>query len=358
MRKKMELDDLERMQQLDPEDMIGLINGLPDQLATAWDLGQTLPLPKLGDLHQVVVVGMGGSAIGADLLAAYAEPMLAIPLIVQRGYSLPAWAAGPETLVICSSHSGNTEETISGYHQAKQRGCSIIAVTTGGKLGELATKAGDALWQFAFDSQPRAAVGYSFGLLLAIFSRLKLIPSPAGELAGAIKAMKQQQKDLLPDISVPRNPAKRTAGQLIERCTTVWASGLLAPVARRWKTQINENADTHASFELLPEANHNTLQGIVEPAKHFGGSMHVFLYAAHDEERNRLRVKLTKETLMVNGQNTDLFKAQGKNRLENLLTALHFGDYLSYYLAISYGIDPTPVDMLVSFKEKMKAAQQ
>jgi glucose/mannose-6-phosphate isomerase len=354
----MELDDLERMKQLDPENMIGLINRLPEQLSSAWDLGQTLPLPELGEFRQVVVVGMGGSAIGADLLASYTEPMLTIPLIVQRGYSLPAWAGGPKTLVICSSHSGNTEETLSGYRQAKQSGCTVMAVTTGGKLGELADKAGDALWQYSFDSQPRAAVGYSFGLLLAICSRLKLIPDPANELAGAIEVMKRQQKNLLPEISVPRNPAKRTAGQLIERCTTVWASGLLAPVARRWKTQINENADTHACFEQLPEADHNTLQGIVEPAKHFGGSMHIFLYAPHDEEPNRIRVKLTKETLMVHGQNTDLFKAQGKNRLENMWTALHFGDYLSYYLAISYGINPTPVDMLVNFKEKMKAAQE
>ena len=354
----MKLDNLEQMQQLDPENMIGLINGLPDQLNTAWELGQTLPLPEVEDFRQVVVVGMGGSAIGADLLAAYAEPVLAVPLIVQRSYNLPAWAEGPETLVICSSDSGNTEETLSGYLQAKQHGCTVIAVTTGGQLAEQAAQAGDPLWKFELDAQPRAAVGYSFGLLLAIFSRLKLVPDPAEELAGAIDAMKVQQKDLLPEVSVPQNPAKRAAGQLMDRCATIWAAGVLAPVARRWKTQINENANTHASFEILPEGNHNTLQGIVQPEQFFGGSMHVFLLAPHDDERNNLRVKLTKKAFMLHGQNTDSYKAQGASRLENMWTALHFGDYVSYYLAISYGIDPTPVDMLADFKQKMKAAQE
>ena len=236
----MEIDNLERMQQLDPENMIELINGLPDQLAGAWELGKTLPPPSFDNIRHVVVVGLGGSAIGADLLAAYAEPFLKVPFIVQRSYTLPAWAEGEHTLVICSSHSGNTEETLSGFKQAKQRGRKVIAITTGGALAEKATASGDLLWQFNFDSQPRAAVGYSFGLLLAVISRLGLIPDQDSALTEVVEAMKTQQAKLLPEIKVPVNPAKRLAGQFIGRWATIWASGLLAPVARRWKTQINE----------------------------------------------------------------------------------------------------------------------
>jgi glucose/mannose-6-phosphate isomerase len=352
----MELNNLERMKQLDPQDMIGLINNLPDQLTEAWELGQSLPQPDPTGIEQVIVVGLGGSAIGADLLAAYAEPFLSIPLIVQRSYTLPAWAAGENTLVICSSHSGNTEETLSGLEHAVERGCRIMAITTGGKLAEKALEARGTLWKFEFNSQPRAAVGYSFGLLLAAAARLRLIPDPARELAEAIEAMKAQQVDLLPEIVVPRNPAKRIAGQVMDRCVTIWGSGLLAPVARRWKTQINENANAQASFELLPEANHNTLQGIEQPEGQFGASMHLFLLAKQDHPRNLLRGKLTKKLFMLQGQNTDFYKASGNNRLANMWTALHFGDYLSYYLAISYGIDPTPVDVLATFKEQMKNA--
>jgi glucose/mannose-6-phosphate isomerase len=352
----MEINDQDRMKQIDTQDMIGLINGLPDQLADAWELGQKLPLPNFENIQQIVVVGMGGSAIGADLLAAYAEPFLSVPLIVQRSYTLPSWAAGEHTLVICSSHSGNTEETLSGFEQAKQSACKLIAITTGGKLAEKAADAGDPTWLFDFDSQPRAAVGYSFGLLLALVSRLGLIPDQSTELAAAVKAMKVEQADLIPEIAVPLNPAKRLAGQLIGRWATIWASGLLAPVARRWKTQINENANAQASFELLPEANHNTLQGIEQPENQFGASMHLFILAKHDHPRNQLRGKITKKTFMLEGQNTDVYNAGGDSRLTNMWTALHFGDYLSYYLAISYEIDPTPVNMLANFKEKMKNA--
>lgn len=354
--KIMELNNVENIQQSDPENMIGLINGLPDQLAAAWELGQKLPLPNIEDIKQVVIVGMGGSAIGGDLLAAYAEPMLSVPVVVQRGYTLPAWAAGSHTLVICSSHSGNTEETLSGYQLAKQRDCTVLAITTGGLLAEKAAAAGDTLWQFQFDSQPRAAVGYSFGLLLAVVARLGLIPDPSAELAEAISAIKLQQAALLPEVIVPNNPAKRLAGQLIGRWVTIWASGLLAPVARRWKTQINENANAQASFELLPEANHNTLQGIEQPQTQFGASMHFFLIAEHDHPRNQLRCSLTKQIFMLEGQNTDFINAKGESRLANMWTALHFGDYISYYLAIAYGIDPTPVEMLANFKQEMKKA--
>ena len=350
----MEINNLERMEQIDTDNMIGLINGLPDQLAAAWELGQKLILPHFTGIQQVVVVGLGGSAIGADLLAAYAEPLLKIPLIVQRSYSLPAWAAGESTLVICSSHSGNTEETLAAFDQAIERGCQLMAITTGGQLADKAAESGKTAWLFNFNSQPRAAVGYSFGLLLAAVSRLGLIPDPGVELAEAVKAMKTQQQDLLPEVDVPINLAKRLAGQFIGRWATVWASGILAPVARRWKTQINENANAQASFEILPEANHNTLQAIEQPEGQFGASMHLFLLGKHDHPRNILRGKLTKKTFMLEGQNTDIYIAHGDSRLANIWTALHFGDYLSYYLAISYGINPTPVNMLANFKEMMK----
>lgn len=352
----MEIDNLERMQQLDSENMIGLINGLPDQLAAAWDFGQKLPTRKFENIRRVVVVGMGGSAIGADLLAAYAEPFLSVPFIVQRGYELPAWASGEHTLVICSSHSGNTEETLSGYQLARQRSCKVIAITTGGRLAENAAANGDLLWQFDFPSQPRAAVGYSFGLLIAALARQNLIPDQHAAIAEAVRAMKAHQKKLLPEVKVPVNPAKRLAGQFIGRWATIWASGLLAPVARRWKTQINENANAQASFELIPEANHNTLQGVQQPESQFGASMHLFLLAKHDHPRNQIRCQITKETFMLEGQNTDIYTARGDSRLANIWTTLLFGDYLSYYLAISYGIDPTPVAMLAQFKDRMKKA--
>jgi glucose/mannose-6-phosphate isomerase len=352
----MNLNDLDRFKQLDPEDMIGHINGLPDQLAAAWKLGNSLDLPKWRGIKQVVVAGMGGSAIGADLLAAYAEPQLAAPVIVHRDYGLPAWAQGSETLVICSTHSGNTEETLSAFEAAKSAGCRILAITTGGKVADIAKKAKAPLWIFDHKGQPRTAVGFSFGLLLAALTRLKLVANPDDELKDAVAAMKEQQKTLLPEVRDTGNPAKRMGGQFMGRWITIYGAGIMAPVARRWKTQLNEVAKVAASFEILPEADHNALQGVMQPDAQFNATMAIFLRAAHNDPRNERRTELTRMAMMLQGQNTDTITAHGESRLANMWTALHYGDYASYYLAMAYGIDPTPVPMLAELKEKMKQA--
>ena len=166
----MNLDDYMSFKQLDISDMLSQIDGLPDQLQSSWKLGSKLPLPMWQGFRNILIVGMGGCAIGADLLAAYAEPLCPLPIVVHRDYDLPAWAKGPQTLVITSSHSGNTEETISAFMSAVENKCTIIAVCTGGKLAKLAVELGAVLWPFEHKGQPRAAVGYSFGLLLSAIS--------------------------------------------------------------------------------------------------------------------------------------------------------------------------------------------
>lgn len=350
----MDLNDTERFKQLDPEDMIGHINGLPDQLATAWKLGNKLPLPRWREIKQVVVAGMGGSAIGSDLVAVFAEHNLKASWTTWRDYRLPAWAQGPESLVICSSHSGNTEETLSAFEAAKANDCRILVVCTGGELEKSAKKTKAALWVFKHKGQPRTAVGYSFGLLLAAAARLKLLPDPSEEVSDAIAAMKDQQKTLLPEVRDTSNSAKRMGGQFMGRWITIYGAGLMGPVARRWKTQLNEVAKVAASFEILPEADHNALQGVMQPEAQFNATMAIFLRAAHNDPRNERRTELTRMAIMLQGQNTDTITAQGESRMANLWTALHYGDYAAYYLAMAYGVDPTPVPMLNELKEKMR----
>ena len=159
----MNLNDHQDFSTIDSQDMLGAMNGLPEQLLTAWEEAQSLPLGDFSQVKQVLVAGMGGSAIGADLLKAYAAPLSSVSLEVHRDYGLPAWANGPETLVIVSSHSGNTEETLSALEEAVQRGCSILAISTGGRIAELAKENALNLWIFKHKGQPRAAVGYSTG---------------------------------------------------------------------------------------------------------------------------------------------------------------------------------------------------
>ena len=356
----MNLDELHLMQQLDSQDMLGEIEALPAQLEKAWELGQTQPLPDKTGIRQVLISGMGGSAIGADLLAAYIAPTCPVPVIVHRDYGLPAWAHGPQTLVIASSHSGNTEETLEAFEAALQNQCRLMAVATGGKLAERAAQVQIPLWKFEHQGQPRAAVGFSFGLLLAAFTRLGLIASPekiSTEVATTVTAMKKQQENLRADVPVARNPAKRLAGQLVGRWVNVYGSGFLAPVARRWKGQVNELAKAGAGFEVLPEADHNALAGLLNPADIQARTVTLFLCAPSGHVRNGLRLDLTRQGFTAEGLNTDVYEARGETPLAHIWTTLHFGDYMAYYLAMAYGADPTPVEALENFKAAMKAAR-
>ncbi len=352
----MNLNDPESFRKLDVSDMLSQIDQLPQQLSQAWELGKSEPLPNWDEIQNILIAGMGGSAIGADLLAAYIAGMCPVPVIVHRDYDLPAWANGPATLVITSSHSGNTEETLSVYGRARENHCRILAITTGGQLADLAERDGAALWRFNHTGQPRAAIGYSFGLLLAAFSQMGLIPDQQTELNNAVQAMITQQTHLTADVPDVQNPAKLLAGQSVNRWVAVISSGLLAPVARRWKGQISEIAKAWGQFESLPEANHNTLAGILNPASIYPQMMVVFLKAPALHPRNQLRSDLTRQVFMLEGIGTVTIKASGDTPLEQLWTAVHMGDYVAYYLAMIYGADPTPVEAIEGFKKELQQA--
>ena len=198
-------------------------------------------------------------------------------------------------------------------------------------------------------------MGFSFGILLAVFVKLGLIPDQTDLVTGAVAAMKKSQEHLRADVETVHNPAKRYAGQLMGRWVTVFGAGLMAPVARRFKTQINEIAKAAANFEFLPEADHNTLAGTVHPAEVLAPhTMNLFLRAPSDHPRNRLRLDLTKQALMLEGLNTDFLDARGDHPLAHMWTSLLFGDYMANYIAIAYGVDPTPIEALVNFKSALK----
>jgi glucose/mannose-6-phosphate isomerase len=349
----MNLDNTSKFKQIDSQDMLSHIDGLPGQLESAWELGNQLELPEMSTIERVIIPGMGGSAIGADLVAAYIAPFCSVPVLVHRNYALPAWATGRNTLVITSSHSGNTEETVSSFKAAVENDCQILAFATGGKLVELCKASDATLWQFEHHGQPRAAVGFSAGLLLAAFSRLGLIPDQAAEITETISAMHHQQAELLVDIPTTSNLAKRLAGQIFGRWTLVVGADLLEPVARRWKSQINEIAKAWGQFESIPEIDHNSLAGLVFPEQVLPQMMALFLRAPAYHSRNLLRSELTKTAFMVEGVNTDFIDAQGAIPLAQQWTALHLGDYTAYYLAMAYGIDPTAIPTITMFKSQI-----
>jgi len=349
----MNLNNFKDFLKLDSQNMLGEMNSLPEQLLTAWQEAEAFPLGDFSPVRQVIVAGMGGSAIGADLLKAYIAPLSAVSIDVHRDYGLPAWAEGPETLVIVSSHSGNTEETLSAMGAALERGCNLLAISTGGKISELAKENGTDLWIFQHKGQPRAAVGYSFCLLLNVFTRLGFIMDPTEELNDAVAEMKKQRELFSIEIPDHHNPAKRLAGQLVDRWVSVFGADLLAPAARRWKGQISEIAKAWGQYEDLPEADHNTLAGVVNPESVLVKTMALFLQADSNHPRNQRRIELTKKNFMVEGISTDLIQAVGKSRLAQMWSIIQFGDYTAYFLAMAYGVDPTPVAVIENLKREL-----
>jgi len=347
------MNDVDQFARLDPQGMLGHIDGLPAQLEGAWELGMSRPLPDAPRPRVVLMAGMGGSAIGADLAAAYLAPTCPVPLVVWRGYELPA-SVGPEALVILSSHSGNTEETLSAYDAARRSRARMLAITTGGELARRCDGDGVPAWRFEHRGQPRAAVGFSFALILSALHRVGLVETAGEEICAAAEAMRAQQGSLRAEVPVQHNPAKRMAGQLMDRLPLIIGGGLLGPVARRWRTQVAEVAKAVAQFEELPEADHNMVAGVGQPDDLITRTMAVFLRAPLDSPRLAARVEATRQVLMVEGFNTDVIEAAGATRLAQQWTCLHYGDYVAYYLAMSYNVDPTPVAAIEDLKRRLR----
>ena len=351
----MNLDDLGRMQSVDPGGMLAKIEDLPTQLERAWAAVPKLPLPSVSDVRHAVFAGMGGSAIGADLACASARGTSAASLTVWRDYGIPAWVEGSQSLVVVSSHSGNTEESLDAYHRAGRAGARRVVFTTGGALEKEAGENGDPVWKIDHPGPPRAAVGYSFGFALGVLARVGLIPDPTPDVAQAVAAMREQAGAFGADSPVVHNPAKRMAGQLIDRWPIFFGAGALGPVARRWRSQVNELAKAPAQYEELPEADHNVVAGTAGPGSLIGKTMAVFLRAGLDDPRLVRRVEVTRQLLMVEGYNTDTVDGVGECLLAQQWTALHYGDYAAYYLAIAYGVDPTPIPAIENLKDLLGA---
>jgi len=337
----------------DQQNMLWHLQHLADQLSNGWKLGLNQEMPDLNSFKHIIVVGVGGSAIGADLVQNYVSKQLSIPLNLIRDYEIPAWVSGSSFLVVGSSHSGNTEEVLAALEVAHKRGCTLLGISTGGQLADLAITLNFPLWKYDYQGQPRAAVGYSFSLILALLYRLNVIADPTFELESAIQSMSDLQKKLDPQIPAVQNPAKRMAGQLIGRAVSVFGAGFLAPVARRWKTQINELAKAWAQSEEIPEANHNLLTGTQNPETLLSQIVALFLRSRFLHPRHQQRLEMTKREFMLQGLGTDFIDAEGDTPLAHLWTSLLLGDYIAYYLAIAYGVDPTPIEILENFKREL-----
>lgn len=353
----MNLDDLSLFQRFDPQGYLALIDKMPKQLLSGWALGQAQPLPKTREIRHVVLMGMGALAATADLLVAYAEPTCPLPVSILRDYELPAWMHGKHILFVAISHHGETEETLEAFAHAQANGCTCLALTGGGKLADLARARKASLWPFEYNGPGRSAAGIGFGLLLALFARLDLLPDPMTEMAEAAQVMLVQQENWKATVQAARNPAKRLAGQFMGRSVVVLGTGVLAPVALRWKMQVNLLAKAWAQAERLPEASHTLLAGSLAPEETLQRMVVLFLRASSNHPRSRLRGDLTRQQFMLDGLNTDFVDAPGQGRLAQQWSMLLLGEYVAYYLAMAYQVDPTNVDALAQMNAALRESE-
>ena len=324
--------------------MIDDVLGLPDQLRDALWRIETARLQPAEDSAGLMVCGMGGSAIGADLAAAAIGDRLTKPLVSIRGYELPSWAT-PEWTVLCSSYSGNTEETLACFEAAEALGARRFVLSTGGRLVEQARGAGVPVVAPPGIYQPRVAVAYMFATAAEVAALTGAAPGMHTEIDCAAAFLEREALAI-------KAKAAEVAGRLAGSTAVVYGSDLTAPVARRWKTQINENAKLPAFYSELPEADHNEICAW-EPEASAAAMTAVFLEDCDQHPRERQRFELTAEVIAPGAADVVRLETKGETRVERLLWAMLLGDLVSLEMARLREVDPGSIEAIDKLKEGM-----
>lgn len=342
------LDDLSYIHERDPQDALGIVGKQAAQLRTPFDFGSDV---QFSDISQVVLAGMGGSALAALIIQSW--PSVSVPFIIVRDYDLPAYV-GPNTLVIASSYSGNTEETLEALSQAEAKQAQIVVVAAGGKLAEIAKEKQYPFLELPQIPQPRYAMLSNFKALLTILAQANLIDGPKvfDELAQATDFLESQTALWGAAIATAKNPAKQLAQELIGNSIVVYSGPKLFPAAYKWKISINENAKQVAWVNQYPEFNHNEFIGW---SKQPTQKPYVIIDLRSSLENARIQKRFEVSARLLSGQRPEphVVTAEGKTLLEQLLWTSALGDFVSIYVALLSGINPSPVDLVEDFKKAL-----
>jgi len=326
--------------------MLELITGFPEQCARAYAIGCDFKVPQSyvgAGYRNIVFSGLGGSAIGADLLRSYLIDDIRIPIYVSRDYTLPKFV-GRDTLFLACSYSGDTEETLSSYAEAKEKGAKIIAITSGGKLEVLAKEDKVPVIYIPKGHPPRTALGYSFFCWLDVLCKLGFISDRARDAEEAIAVMKQARE---------KNDYEKIAKALLGKYIIIYgANKHIDSVVLRWRGQIEENAKTLASTHVFPELNHNETVGWEGPKALLKDFIVVLLRDKSEHPRVAKRIEITK-AMIEPGTKVIELASKGECLLARMFSLIYAGDFVSYYLAILNGIDPTPVDRIAFLKKEL-----
>jgi glucose/mannose-6-phosphate isomerase len=349
-----DLDDAAALRALDAADMLGASAALGGDLAAGYDAGRaTEALPTLDGVTAVVFCGMGGSAVAGDVLKQSFRDRLPVPVDVNRSPILPAYA-GSQTLVLVSSYSGGTSETLASAREAVRRGCRVIAITSGGALAELCADNGLAAAHVPGGLQPRAALGHLTFAMLGALESAGLVPTLEHEVAELSAELDGLAATLGAGIPTADNLAKQIAAWLGDREAVVWgAEGIGAVAAMRWKTQLNENGKVPAWHATMSELDHNEVVGWVAPF----GERHALIALRTDHEHPELaaRFPLSAEIAAGAGALVREVTVSGLPPLASLLRLVMIGDFASCYVGLARGVDPSPVEAIATLKAALAA---
>jgi glucose/mannose-6-phosphate isomerase len=332
---------------VDKNGMLGDVLGMPLQLGDALWRAQSAGIRSVDSPGGLVVCGMGGSAIGGDIALAALGDRATRPIHVLRAYGVEPWTS-PDTFVLCSSYSGETEETLACFEAAGAAGAHRAVLTTGGRLAELARAEGVPVIGVPSGMQPRAALLYGVVGTLECAALCGAAPFLHAEIDTATSLLEQLVGRWGPDASDEALP-KRLAADLQGTVPVIHGAGPTTAVARRWHTQLNENAKIAAFWSELPEAAHNEICAW-ERGRQVAPFVAVFLEDPDHHPRIVRRIELTAAEVDRAGAFAERVKARGDSRLERVLSHALLGDLVSVYLAVLEGVDPTPVDAIQRLK--------
>lgn len=342
------LDDLKYISQVDKSDALGFIAKQPSQLKHQFGIGSV----AFGDrpIHNVVFSGMGGSSLVAELVHTW--PKLKEPFIVSKNYDLPEWVS-QDTLVICASYSGNTEETLASLDQALAKGAQVVIMAHGGKLLERAKQESLPYAEIPECTQPRTGILYMYRAVIEIFIAADLISQEAlSELESVVKPLEAACKEWGSEVLLKDNYAKQLAEAMEGKTPIIYGGALTYPAAYKWKINVNENAKNTAWCNELPEFNHNEF---------IGWSSHpvekpfavIDLISSFEHPRTLKRFEVTDRLLSGKRPKATRVEAKGETVLEQLLYLVLLGDFATAYLGILNNVDPSPVDLVEKFKKEL-----
>ena len=340
--------------QIDPQDMFGAIYHFADQIRKAIVIGEQINLQNNYSVcENIVVAGMGGSAIGGDVVKTIVHQELKIPFFVNRNYTLPNWV-NEKTLVICSSYSGNTEESLSAYEDALKKGAMVCGISTGGQLSEKIKSERFDLITIPGGLQPRAALAYSFVPMLYLLRKIGLISnSLIDNLSSSITSLENKRD--VSSVGNISNPIFKMAKDIYGMIPIIYGiTDTTGVVALRWKGQLCENSKMLAYHNEIPEMNHNEIVGWGNNPDLLSELSVIWLKDKNDNERVRARQEITKTLLNDINIMQHEVGAEGENNVERLLDLINYGDWLSYWCAILHDTDPSPVEKIDKLKKALE----